>query len=65
MKQTYPGLENLVGTAGIELGYTTAVSADGKDVVITDIKNLDDYGVTGLSLIHIYTDYGQQRLSCI
>lgn len=47
MKQTYPGLENLVGTAGIELGYTTAVSADGKDVVITDIKNLDDYGVTG------------------
>ena len=47
IKQIYPGLENLVGTAGIELGYTTAVSADGRDVVITDIKNLDDYGVTG------------------
>lgn len=47
MEETYPNLTNLVGTAGIELGYTTAVSADGKDVVITDIRNLDDYGVTG------------------
>ena len=47
MEETYPQLTNLVGTAGIELGYKTAVSDDGKDVVITDIRNLDDYGVTG------------------
>lgn len=47
IEETYPGLTDMVGTAGIRLGYTTEVSADGKDVVITDIKNLDDYGVRG------------------
>lgn len=43
--EEYKDAEGLVNGSGLHLGYTKAVSADGKDVVITKIDTPEDYGL--------------------